>query len=87
MPTNPDAGGNILGAARYANELVNYGETKVITVEYGQTAQFQAASIDANLNGAHVVSDKPISLFSGNCLYPTTPTIQHMAKFLPDLRH
>ncbi|XP_067948374.1 uncharacterized protein [Watersipora subatra] len=66
MPTNVDDAGAVNSQGRFGNQVINPGDSIIVTLSYGETAQFQGASNTMNLNGAHIVSDKPISMFSGN---------------------
>ena len=65
LPENPNVDGTIVSDALYNGQRVLAGSTVSVTLQYGETAQFQAASVNDNLNGAYIKSDKPISVFSG----------------------
>ena len=65
MPTNRDSSGNVASTAQFGGSTVAAGQSITVQLRYGQTAQFQGISADQDLNGAHIVSDRPISAFSG----------------------
>ena len=69
MPENVNADGVIESDAFYDGQLVRAGSQISVTLQYGETAQFQAAAVNDSLNGAYIKSDKPISVFSGKYQY------------------
>jgi len=66
MPTNT-VGGNIASSANFNGDVIGAGQSRTFSLDARnrETAQFQAASADMNLNGAHIIADKPIAVFSG----------------------
>ncbi|XP_067949903.1 uncharacterized protein [Watersipora subatra] len=61
-------------SASFGSQTIAAEEFIDVTLEYGMTAQFQSATTDDNLNGAHIISNKPISVFSGNVRARVDPT-------------
>lgn len=69
--TMPSSAGS---SARFGSDIISNGQSYTVNLQYGETAQFQGISQDANLNGAHIVSNYPISVFSGNIRARVDPT-------------
>ena len=66
LPSNIADDGQVKSSADFQGQKYDAGDTIRVELSYGQTAQFQATTINDNLNGALIESSKPISVFSGN---------------------
>lgn len=63
MPNN--AGGS---SASFGGNTIGAGQPFTFNLNYGETAQFQAATANDDLNGARIVASRQVAVFSGRSL-------------------
>lgn len=63
--------------ANYGGVTIGNSQSFTVNVNFGETAQFQAATNDDNLNGVHISSTKPIAVFSGAFEFIFVKSILH----------
>lgn len=60
MPNNPSG-----STANFGGNTIGAGQSFTFNLNYGETAQFQGASNSDDLNGARIVANRQVAVFSG----------------------